>query len=344
MAGPSEIRELYRDPEKGLIGVKAFAEKNHLPLHEVQTALRGEDVYTKNAPAINKYERRRIMVNHADQQWQADLMDMNGQIDANQGFRYILCVIDCFTKYAWARPLKNKNAADVAKGLQSILEQGRAPKMLQTDNGTEFYNKTVNALLQKYDIRHFSTDSPVKAAIVERFNRTLRLRLTKLWDVQATFNWTDQLQTLINSYNHTKHSSIGMTPAEASLPQNKDKVFDNLYPPTIIVPNPPDLEVGQHVRISMARGPFTKEQVNKWSDEIFVIDRILHTVPVTYKLKDLAGEELTGPFYRNELQPVDKPEKFGVEILKKRTYRGKKQVFVHWIGYPKSMDEWISND
>lgn len=344
MSDPNDIRKLYRDPAKGLIGVKAFSEKLNLPLQKVKEALKGEDTYTNTAPAVTKFPRRKTYVDGIDDQWQADLMDMNGQIDANNGFRYILCVIDCFSKYVWAEPLKTKTATEVTKAFQKVLDQGRSPRKLQTDDGTEFFNKTMDTLLQRHSIRHFSTFSPLKATIVERFNRTLRMRLTRLWDVQKTFNWTDKLQDIIAGYNTTKHSSIGMTPVEASKPENEKRVRDKLYPDEP-GPESPTLKIGEYVRVQEYRGVFTKEQVNKWSTEIFQIEKVLPTNPVTYQLKDLDGEEIKGGYYRQEIQPVDKPEKFGVEILDKRTVKkGRKtvkQVFVHWVGYGKSKDEWI---
>jgi transposase InsO family protein len=360
------IRQLYRDPKKGLIGVKAFSEKHYLPVKKVEEALRGEDVYTQNRPAVSKFERRKTFVDGIDEQWQADLMDMVGQLDANDGYRYILCVIDCFSKYAWAVPLKTKGAAEVAKAFQKVLDSGRKPKKLQTDDGTEFFNRSMESLLKNNDIQHFSTFSPLKATIVERFNRTLRMRLTRLWDVQKTFNWIDKLSDVIENYNNTKHSSIGMTPTEASRPENEAKVFQRLFPPKYQPEAGPReagnlgyryqvddhskasnraLSVGDYVRIQTERGVFTKEQVNKWSTEIFQIEKVLPTSPVTYHLKDLSGEEVKGGFYRQELQPVDKPEKFGIEILDRRTVKkgrkNVKQLYVHWQGYPKSMDEWI---
>jgi hypothetical protein len=336
-----EIRELFRSPKTGLIGLASFATKNNLSYNRVVKALKGEDVYTLNAPAVGKFEHRRTIVGGIDDQWQADLLDMAGQVDDNDNYRYILCVIDCFSKYGWVEPLKNKNAKEVTAGFEKILLGGRKPKKLQTDDGTEFWNSTMKKLLEKEGIGHFSTQSPVKASIVERWNRTIRMRLTRLWDATGSFNWIDKIQEIIQSYNETSHTSIGMTPIDASKPENEQTVRARLYPPPLIVPIVKPLEVGQHVRIATARGIFTKEQVNKWSREIFVISKILNTIPWTYQLKDLAEEPVLGGWYRQELQPVDKPEKFGITVLKERKYRGKKQLFVHYIGYPSSMDEWI---
>jgi len=198
-----DIRALYRSPETGLTSISTFAKKNSLSYAEAVKALRGEDVYTLNAPAINKFEHRRTMVNGVDEQWQADLLDMAGQVEDNHEYRYILCVIDCFSKFGWAEPLKTKTAREVTSAFDRILKKGRTPKKLQTDQGTEFFNGTMTKLLEKYEIDHFHTNSPVKCAIVERWNRTIRLRFTRLWDATKSFNWVDHLQPIINAYNNS---------------------------------------------------------------------------------------------------------------------------------------------
>ncbi|KAF0712580.1 putative transposon-derived protein F54H12.3 [Aphis craccivora] len=102
----------------------------------------------------------------------------------NKGYKYILCVIDCFTKFAWAIALKSKTGKEVTNAMSKILIDG-APKLLQLDNGKEFYNTNFDNLMAKYNIHKYSTFSIVKACIVERFNRTLKVRAHRTRSVAA---------------------------------------------------------------------------------------------------------------------------------------------------------------
>jgi len=335
------IIDLYRNPVTGLTGLNTFARFNNIPLAQAKEALQDEDAYTLNRSAVSIFPRRKIIVTDINQQWQADLADFNKELPDNDGFRYCLFVIDCFSKYLWVEPLKNKTASEVTNAFQKIFDSVH-PQKLQTDDGKEFYNRTMEALLTKLGIIHFSTYSNTKGAIVERVIRTIRSRLTRLWSINGNYNWIDFIQEVVEGYNNTKHLSIGMTPVEAQNPANREKVIRNLYPTVIYLPKAPKFKKGDHVRISIERGLFAKKSViDPWSREIFVVSEVVPSRPYTYRLQDLNGENIKGGFYTQELQLVTKPEKFGIEILKSRNYKGKRQYFVHWVGYPDKMDEWI---
>ena len=111
----------------------------------------------------------------------------------NKGNHFILTVIDVFSRYAWARPLKSKHGKEVAAALKDIFAEGRIPKRLQTDQGKEFYNTPVRRLLDKHGIELFSIKSAYKAALVERFNRTLKHRIWRYFTSKFTSKWTDVL-------------------------------------------------------------------------------------------------------------------------------------------------------
>ena len=103
--------------------------------------------------------------------------DRSGQyLKYNRGYRYLLTVVDVFSKHAWVQPVKNKTGKAVTEAMAKILKGGRKPINLQTDDGKEFYNKTFQALMKQKGIHHFSTSGDTKASVVERFNRTLKER------------------------------------------------------------------------------------------------------------------------------------------------------------------------
>jgi hypothetical protein len=121
--------------------------------------------------------------------------------EKNKGYKYILCVIDCFTKFAWAMALKSKTGKEVSSAMSKILLK-RSPKPLQLDNDKEFYNSTFDALMKKYKIHKFSTFSIVKACIVERFKCTLKKKMYRECTVRGSHNWISILPLIIDEYNN----------------------------------------------------------------------------------------------------------------------------------------------
>ena len=147
-----------------------------------------------------------------DHQWVADLMEVQRFSESNRGYRYLLTVIDVLSKYAWVQPLKAKAGIQLVKAFEKILKEVRLPIQLQTDRGTEFYNQTVQRFLKKQGIHHFSTHGDAKASVVERFNRTLKGRIYRYFNVANTLRYENVLQSLVRGYNATRHRSIGMAP------------------------------------------------------------------------------------------------------------------------------------
>ena len=244
-----------------------------------------------------KFKRRRVLVSGIDKIWAADLADMKEFSKDNQDVTYLLCVIDIFSKYGWLVPLKDKTGKSVASALRTIFEE-RKPEKMWVDKGKEFYNKDVKDLIELY-----STENEEKSSVVERWIRTMKERMWKYFTDNNTNVYIDILPDLVEDYNNTKHSSIKMTPVEASMKKNELTVWRNLYPdrlkPTKVNPK---FSVGDKVRISKKKKTFEKGYTTRWTEEVFTIVRVLHTSPVTYKITDLNGEEIDGTFYEPELQ------------------------------------------
>jgi len=137
------------------------------------------------------------MVFGIDEQWTADLIEVVNIAKYNQGYRYLLTVVDVFSKHAWVQPVKSKTGKAVTEAMAKILKGGRTPTNLQTDDGKEFYNKTFQALMKQIGIHHFSTSEDTKASVVEWFNRTLKQRLYRYFTVQDTSNFVPVLQDLV---------------------------------------------------------------------------------------------------------------------------------------------------
>ena len=121
--------------------------------------------------------------------------------DENKGFRYLLTVIDIFSKFAWAIPVKSKTGKDVTTAMTSILKHGRVPENLQTDQGKEFYNSNFKKLMEKHKINLYSSHSNLHASIIERFNRTLKNAMWLEFSKQGSYKWLEILPKLVDNYN-----------------------------------------------------------------------------------------------------------------------------------------------
>ena len=294
-------------------------------------------------PVRKKFTKRRVMVSKIDEIWAADLVDMQNISRDNKGYKYLLTVIDVFSKYGWIQPLKSKTGVEVENAFKNIFAEGRVPEKLWVDKGKEFYNQHVKKLLNKLNIEMYSTENEEKSSVVERWNRTMKNKMYKYFTANMTRTYIDVLPEMVEKYNNTKHRSIGMNPVEASKSKNSDKVYLNLYK-NMPKKTEPKFKVGDKVRITKKKSIFDKGYTSNWTKELFIITEIQDTNPPTYKIQDMNGEEIQGTFYEQELQK-SKQEIFRIEkIIRSRMKNGKKEIFVKWEGYNKSFNSWIPFD
>lgn len=284
-------------------------------------------------PARKNYTRRKVNVYGKNDLWQADLVEMIPHSKQNKNYKYILCVIDCFTKYAWAMPLKTKTGTEVANTLSKILLK-RVPRLLHVDRGKEFYNNKFDMLMKKYNIIKYSTFSTMKACIVERFNRTLKENMFKRFTARGSYNWISILSELLFKYNNSKHRTIGMTPTQAdenpSTVKLKERKIQN---------RKNKFQVGDKVRISTTKGVFTKGYLPNWSSEIFTITKVNKTSPPTFNLQDYRGNNISGCFYTEELNKTHHPDDYLIEKIIKRKDN---KVYVKWLGFDSTHNSWIN--
>lgn len=284
-------------------------------------------------PARKNFKRRRTIIRGFGDLWQADLAEMQPYSKENNGNRYILMVIDCYSKYLWAKPLKTKTAEDVCFAMKNILKEATySPKFIQTDFGTEFYNKRFSKLIKSYSIKHYSTYSTKKAAIVERVIRTVKTWLYKEFSARGQNKWIDILDGIIEKYNRRLHRTTGMKPIDIHR-NTQLSVYNN---PKVVLKR--KFRIGEIVRISKHKAIFDKGYTPNYSTELFKITKVNVTNPVTYLLEDMDGLPIKGCFYEMELQKSSFPGVYLVEkILKKK---GNK-LFVKWLGFSSKHNTWI---
>ena len=244
----------------------------------------------------------------------------------NKGIRFLLCVIDIFSKYAWVVPLKDKKGISIVKAFQIILKQSnRKPNKIWVDKGSEFYNAFSKKWLRDNDIVMYSTQG--KSVVAERFIRTLKGKIYKYMTSISKNVYIDKLDDIVNEYNNTYHTTIKMKPTD---------VKDNTYINTSkeIHNKDPKFKVGDHVRISKYKNIFAKGCMPNWSEKVFIIKKVKSTIHV---INDLNGEEIIGTFYEKELQKTNQ-EEFRIEKVIRR--KGDK-LYVKWKGYDNSFNSWI---
>ena len=249
----------------------------------------------------------------------------------DKGFRVLLCVIDIFSKYTWIVPLTDKKGISIVNAFQIILKESkRKPNKIWVDKGSEFYNSSFKKWLRDNDIEMYSTNNEGKSVVAERFIRTLKNKIYTYMISISKNVYIDKLDDIVKKYNNTYHKSIKMKPVDV-----KDNTYIGFKKE--VNDKNPKFKIGDHVRISKYKNIFAKGYMPNWPEEIFIIKKIKNTVPWTYALNDLNGEEIIGTFYENELQKTNEKE-FRIEkVLKKK---GDK-LYVKWKGYDNSFNSWI---
>ena len=263
----------------------------------------------------------------------ADLADMQLLSKYNKGIRFLLCAIDIFSKYVWIVPLKDKKGVSIATAFQSILKRSnssRKPNKIWVEKGSEFYNVSFKKWLKDNDIVMYSTNNEGKSVVAERFIRTLKSKIYKHMTSISKNVYIDKLNDIVDEYNNTYHNTIKMKPIDVkdNTYINTDKEINN---------EDPKFKVGDRLRISKYKNIFAKGYTPNWSEEVFVIKKVKNTVPWTYVINDLNGQEITGTFYEKELQKTNQ-EEFRIEKVIER--KGAK-IYVKCKGYNNSFNSWI---
>lgn len=315
-----QIFDLYNNPEVGLTGIKEFIRKLEsygydFTEKEIKEVLLGNNAYNQNQRHIetkkfSSYEAHRpFQVLHIDlifvKEWEAD----------NGGYGVILTAIDTFTRFAWSYFQKSKSAEDTKQSLEYLFSEiDQINQYLRTNNkvlqivcdeGKEFYNSTVKNYLKSKNVLLYSPKSKYKAAIVERFNRTLKERFIAYTTATQSRKYIDVLLDIIRNYNNSYHSTIGMTPREALEHLEETKI-----------PQYPDqkkakykFKVGDFVRVVQDKKPGFSKTIHQenYSIEVFIINRIVKYQNIKkYYIIDLEGDVLNQTLYDEDLVLVDK--------------------------------------
>ena len=243
------------------------------------------EFYSK--PPRKNYATNKTDVYHIDDIWSLDILDLKDYgPENNEGYRYVLVTIDTFSKYGWTIPLKNKNSQTIKDSLENILiNSKRKPNLIESDRGKEFYNNVFQEFLSKNDIKIYSRNSSYGAVFAERFNRTIRDLPKKIVFEQGDANWIDVLPTITEQYNNRIHSSIKLSPKDASLKKNEGFVYKNLLDKPKKVK--PKYEIGDLVRTADLKKTFSKGDMTNWSYKLYKITEIINDTIPSYHIDNL---------------------------------------------------------
>ena len=185
----------------------------------------------------------------------------------NIGFRFLLRVIDVYSKYAWVVPLKDKKGLNIVNAFQSILKKSdRKPNKIWVEKCGEFYNRSMKSWLEKNDIEMYSTHNEGKSVVAERFIRTIKNKIYKYMTSISKNVYIDKLDDIVHKYNNTKHRTIKMKPIDV-----KENTYIDFGKE--VNDNDSKFKVGDHVRRSKYKNIFAKGYTPNWSEEIIVIKK-----------------------------------------------------------------------
>lgn len=339
----SRLEDAYfnLDNPSAFSSVRQVAAKAGVRVPDAYDWLQEQDVYTLHKNYRKKFARRAVHAPGLLHTVHGDLADMQALAKHNDGYRYFLILVDCYSRRFFVEPVKSKTSADMEIAFDKIFSSnnGWLPSALVTDQGLEFYAAKMKKYFANHNINHYSTKSEIKASLAERGIRTVKTRLFKALTHANTFRWIDKLPKIIDGINHTINRTLGRTPASIQPGDLQDRRLQ-------MTKKKFKFAVGDTVRLLKYRQMFDKSYLPNFTQELFVISAVKSAhVPVYYQLKDLAGEPIEGSFYDEELvKSTNREQVYKVEaVLKTRKYRGKTQHFVKWLGYGPEFNSWVDD-
>ena len=243
------------------------------------------EIYSKG-PKKN-YDTNKTDVYYIDDIWSLDILDLKDYgPENNRRYRYILVIIDNFSKFGWTVPLKNKSAQIKKASFENILiSSKRQPKLIETDDGSEFVNKLFNNLLNTKKFKRYSRNTALGAVFAERFNRTIRDLLKRPVFEKGDGNWIDILSTITKQYNNRIHSSTKLSPKDACLKKNEGFVYKKLLDKRKKVT--PKFQINDLIRVADLKKTFSKGDTTNWSYKLYKITEIINDTIPSYKIDNL---------------------------------------------------------
>ena len=288
------------------------------------------------------YNRRELV--------QADLIDIQSIHTTNDNVKYLLVIIDVFSRKIWVYPLKRKNSGSMMEALRAWQQDiDRLPEVFSTDHGTEFFNRPVQNFFASNNVDQQLAVGTSKAAIAERVNKTLQILIYKYLTDKETLRYIDVLPQLVETYNNRKHRALAyqFSPNEADLPRNEPEVL-GIHRARIqkVKRKKPKFKVGDIVRVktdSRVIDTAKRAYAEQFRGEYFTIFRVNTRLPIPlyYLRSNNTNEEIRGGFYAEELQRVQ-GNVYKIEaVLRRRVRRRRREALVKWKYFGPEHNSWI---
>lgn len=326
---PETVKAIYTDPNFGLINPDSLYSKMRQVMvgvtrEQVKREVNKLDIYQVHKPITRQKVRKAILTSRPNTHWQIDLTSM----PQHQGYKYIIVIIDIFSKFIYTKAIKNKTSRHVIAFLREVFEIAK-PRILQSDRGTEFVNDDMTRFLDEESVKQVLSKAytPTSQSYVERTNRTIKGMLFKGMTAHNTNNWPSLLAAITNNYNNTNHSSIDMTPDQLTDANevtvkavSKDLKWKAKKSLIKHHRNFTKIEKGDLVRmqikLNVPNSTFAKFYTTNWSEEIYQVEGIKRGNKTTEESYLVNGSY----HYRNTLQRVPYANR-RVRVFKRSTNR-----------------------
>lgn len=316
-------------------------------LKQVRQQLSGLDSYTKHRFFKRRFPRLHVWAPYQGYRVELDLLSMEHFAADNGGVKFLLNVIDQFSRFAFSEPLLSKSPKDVQKSFAKICS--KCPFTIQSiyaDDGKEWKGE-MGRFLDEKNIKIIVATSWVKASIIERFQKTLKLRIVKYMRQQHSYEYVSALPNIVNNINNSVNRTLQMAPASIQF-SNQHVLYNRLYRPQRKAHSKfkrasAMFEVGDDVIVGLKNTIYKRGYEQNYSDEVFKVEAILPTTPITYRIKDRKDRLLPRKYYQRELQRVrfDQHYLYDFEVRTPKAKPRRNKVLVHFLTEPDDKEEWI---
>ena len=298
------LYELYYNPRTGFTSAEKLYRKlnKEIPLSQIKTFLQQQEVYQLHRQQRKAPVYSPITVYSINDQWQIDLIDLSRYAKWNSGYKYLLCVIDIFSRRAFVVAMKKKS--DSTEAMKKVLDIEK-PILIQSDNGTEILNGAFQRLLTSKGVRHITVEvgDHKRQGIIERFNRTLENIIALYQEARRTNTYIDVLEDIVYNYNHTYHRGINGIPQQLYLSNPSTGTMNVKIKKNAI-------GVGDKVRLLKTRQAFRKGYEPKYSHTIY---KVISGNGYSYFIADDDGNILPKAYKYYELQRIESTQRFHTE-------------------------------
>ncbi len=283
--------------------IKKSKEGKHFRKRDIENTLRQIAANNLHKPIRKKFQRRFVSVPTLNHQFGADLIEIKNP-RSNFNKKYIIAIVDHFSRSAWLEALKNKSADTVLAAIKKIFHRTkRTCRFFQSDDGREFVNAKLTNYFKTLGIEPFVTASSTKCCINERFNRTLGQRVAKYLTHVKSKRFVHKLKDFERQYNACYHSTLKCSPNDVN-ETNVPEIWNNIYNSKIkrlSKPSSDTFRKGDLVLIPRKKSLFEKGYAQNYGETIYRIHSVKNTKPTTYELATLDNQVIIGSWYKQEI-------------------------------------------